>query len=226
MGLHEDTIVSLAAGGLLMDVGKTRVPETLLQYPGSLASNDIEVMRSHVTHGIDIVTAAGIHDQDVLDIVQTHHERHDGSGYPSGLIGSGIPVAGRMLGIIDTYDAMANVRPYRPAVSRHHALQHIYSSRDKLFQAELVEQFQVCLGVYPTGSLVELNSGEIAVVTMQNQARRLRPRVLVLSTPNKQPLVEFQVFDLLTQDKKNPQIEIARGLAAGEYGIGAAEHFL
>ncbi len=226
MGLHEDTIVSLAAGGLLMDVGKTRVPESLLQYPGSLASAEIETVRMHVTHGLDIVAAAGIHDMDVLDIVRTHHERHDGSGYPNGLIGNGIPVAGRMLGIIDTYDAMANVRPYRPAVSRHHALQHIYSSRDKLFQAELVEQFQVCLGVYPTGSLVELNSGEIAVVTMQNQARRLRPRVLVLSTPNKQPLVEFQVFDLLTQDKKNPQIEIARGLAAGEYGVDAAEHYL
>jgi HD-GYP domain-containing protein (c-di-GMP phosphodiesterase class II) len=226
MGLHEDTIISLAAGGLLMDVGKTRVPETLLQYPGSLSSAEIATVRSHVEHGLDIVAAAGIHDQDVLDIVRTHHERHDGSGYPGGLIGSGIPVAGRMLGIIDVYDAMANVRPYRPAVSRHHALQHIYSARDKLFQAELVEQFQVCLGVYPTGSLVELNTGEVAVVTMQNQARRLRPRVLVLSTPNKQPLVDFQVFDLLAQDPKGFQIEIARGLAAGEYGVDAAEHFL
>jgi HD-GYP domain-containing protein (c-di-GMP phosphodiesterase class II) len=226
MGLHEDTIISLAAGGLLMDVGKTRVPETLLQYPGSLSSAEIATVRSHVEHGLDIVAAAGIHDQDVLDIVRTHHERHDGSGYPGGLIGSGIPVAGRMLGIIDVYDAMANVRPYRPAISRHHALQHIYSARDKLFQAELVEQFQVCLGVYPTGSLVELNTGEVAVVTMQNQARRLRPRVLVLSTPNKQPLVDFQVFDLLAQDPKGFQIEIARGLAAGEYGVDAAEHFL
>jgi HD-GYP domain-containing protein (c-di-GMP phosphodiesterase class II) len=226
MGLHEDTIISLAAGGLLMDVGKTRVPETLLQYPGSLSSAEIATVRSHVEHGLDIVAAAGIHDQDVLDIVRTHHERHDGSGYPGGLIGSGIPVAGRMLGIIDVYDAMANVRPYRPAVSRHHALQHIYSARDNLFQAELVEQFQVCLGVYPTGSLVELNTGEVAVVTMQNQARRLRPRVLVLSTPNKQPLVDFQVFDLLAQDPKGFQIEIARGLAAGEYGVDAAEHFL
>ena len=226
MGLHEDTIISLAAGALLMDVGKTRVPETLLQYPGSLASAEIEVVRAHVGHGLEIIATAGINDADVLDIVRTHHERHDGSGYPHGLIGSGIPVAGRMLGIIDTYDAMANVRPYRPAVSRHHALQHIYAARGKLFQAELVEQFQVCLGVYPTGSLVELNTGEVAVVTMQNQARRLRPRVLVLSTPNKQPLADFQVFDLLTQEKKGFQIEIARGLAAGEFGIDAAEYFL
>ena len=226
MGLHEDTIVSLAAGGLLMDVGKTRVPEALLQYPGSLSSPEVEIVRTHVPHGMEIVMAAGINDADVLDIVRTHHERHDGSGYPNRLSGGAIPVAGRMLGIIDTYDAMASVRPYRPPISRHQALQHIYAARDKLFQAELVEQFQVCLGVYPTGSLVELSSGEVAVVMMQNQARRLRPRVLVLSTPNKQPLADFRVVDLLAQGRDANATEIVRSLAVGEYGIDAAEHFL
>lgn len=227
MGLHEDTIVSLAAGGLLMDVGKTRVAESLLQYPGSLSSADVEIVRTHVAHGMDIVATAGINDPDVLDVIRTHHERHDGSGYPDRLIGSAIPVAGRMLGIIDTYDAMASVRPYRPPISRHQALQHIYAVRDKQFQAELVEQFQVCLGVYPTGSLVELSSGEVAVVMMQNQARRLRPRVLVLSTPNKQPLADFRVVDLLAQSKEHhAATEIVRSLAVGEYGIDAAEHFL
>jgi len=226
MGLHEDTIVSLAAGGLLMDVGKTRVPEALLQYPGSLSSPEVEIVRTHVPHGMEIVMAAGINDADVLDIVRTHHERHDGSGYPNRLSGGAIPVAGRMLGIIDTYDAMASVRPYRPPISRHQALQHIYAARDKLFQAELVEQFQVCLGVYPTGSLVELSTGEVAVVMMQNQARRLRPRVLVLSTPNKQPLADFRVVDLLAQGRDANATEVVRSLAVGEYGIDAAEHFL
>lgn len=227
MGLHEDTIISLAAGGLLMDVGKTRVPEALLNYPGSLAAGDVETVRAHVGHGLDILASAGINDPDVVAIVRTHHERHDGSGYPHHLVGNAIPVAGRMLGMIDTYDAMASVRPYRPPISRHQALQHIYGARDKLFQAELVEQFQVCLGVYPTGSLVELTSGEVAVVMMQNQARRLRPRVLVLSTPTKQPLTDFRVFDLLNQANNDAgAVEITRSLAIGEYGINAAEHFL
>jgi hypothetical protein len=90
----------------------------------------------------------------------------------------------------------------------------------------MIEQFVVCLGVYPTGSLVELTSGEIAVVMAQNQVRRLRPKVLLLSTPNKQPLTDFHVLDLMSQaDVKDP-IEIGRSLALGEYGIDVAEHFL
>jgi cyclic di-GMP phosphodiesterase len=121
---------------------------------------------------------------------------------------------------------MASVRPYRPAISRHHALQHIYAARDTLFQAEMVEQFQVCLGVYPTGSLVELNTGEVAVVMAQNQVRRLRPRVLVLSNPNKQPLTDFRAIDLMNPNAASVGTEIARSLAKGEYGIDAAEYFL
>jgi HD-GYP domain-containing protein (c-di-GMP phosphodiesterase class II) len=226
MGLSEDTIISLAAGGLLMDVGKTRLPQTLLNYPGSLSSDEVQVVRSHVEHGMAIIASAGITDPDVTDIVRTHHERFDGSGYPNRKVGTAIPVAGRMLGIIDSYDAMSSVRPYRPAISRHHALQHIYAARHSLFQAELVEQFQVCLGVYPTGSLVELNTGEVAVVMMQNQVRRLRPRVLVLSTANKQPLADFHVMDLMDQALDENMVEIVRSLGRSDYGIDAAEYFL
>lgn len=226
MGFAEDTIISLAAGGLLMDVGKRRLPETLLQYQGSLSPDEVQHIRSHVAEGLSIVGSAGITDQDVLDIVGTHHERHDGSGYPNRLIGSNIPISGRMLGIVDAYDAMISARPYRAAISRHHAVRQLYAARDTLFQAELVEQFQVCMGVYPTGSLVELTSGEIAMVMAQNQVRRLRPRVVLLSTPSKQPTNEFRVLDLMEQITGRPVIEIARSLPAGDYGLDNVELFI
>ena len=222
MGLQEETIIALAAGGLLMDIGKTRVPEPLLQAPRALDEDETHEVRRHVDHGLALLRQAAIQDIDVIDVISTHHERHNGTGYPNGLFENGIPIAGRMLGIIDTYDAMSSARPYRPALSRHHALQQIYSARDTLFQAELVEQFQVCLSVYPTGSLVELTSGEVAVVMMQNQARRLKPRVLILTAPDKTPLTDFMPVDLLTQGDHQPPRSIVRGLAAGEFSIDTA----
>lgn len=225
MGFDEETIFSLAAGGLLMDVGKTRLSQSLLDYQGSLGPDDVDLIRSHVRHGLDIVTESGITNQDVLDIVSTHHERHDGSGYPAGLAGNVIPITGRMLGIIDSYDAMSSARPYRAAISRHQALRQIYAARKTLFQAEMIEQFQVCLGVYPTGSLVELNTGEVAIVMAQNQIRRLRPRVAILSTPTKQPLNDFRPVDLMKLGDKD-NVDIVRSLAVGEYGIDAATLFL
>ena len=226
MGFAEDTIVSVASGGLLMDIGKTQLSESLLQYPGSLSAGQVELVRSHVASGLSLLGVAGIADTDVLDIVSTHHERYDGSGYPYGISGNGIPIVGRMLGVIDAYDAMASARPYRPAISRHHAMQQIYAARSRMFQSELVEQFLVCLGVYPTGSLVELNSGEVAIVMMQNKVRRLRPRVLVLTTAGKQQLKHFHVLDLMDQDDATKTVEIKRSIAPGDFGIDVGEQFL
>ena len=226
MGLAEETIISVAAGGLLMDIGKTRLPESLLQHVGPLADDEVALVRLHVEHGLAILASSSITDTDVADIVRTHHERYDGRGYPHRLAGHAIPLVGRMLGIIDAYDAMTTPRPYRVALSRHRALRQIYAARDTLFQAEMVEQFQVCLGVYPTGSLVELSTGEVAVVAAQNQVRRLRPRVVVLSTPDKQPLTDFRRVDLMHQGIGQPAVDIMRSLTAAECGIDPAELFL
>jgi HD-GYP domain-containing protein (c-di-GMP phosphodiesterase class II) len=225
MGLAEETIISLAAGGLLMDVGKLRVPPELLERPGPLSVQEMEQVRSHVQEGVDILARSRIVEPDVLDIVRHHHEHYDGSGYPQRLLGSYIPLPGRMLGIVDAYDAMISARPYRAAVSRHTALRHIYAERDRLFQAELVEQFQVCMGVYPTGSLVELSTGEIAVVMAQNQARRLRPRVVLLSTPQKQRVNDFQVIDLMNHEGP-AAINIVRSLVPGECPIDTSDLFV
>ncbi|HEX7370002.1 MAG TPA: HD-GYP domain-containing protein [Rhodanobacteraceae bacterium] len=222
MGLSEDTIMSLASGGMLMDVGKTRIPDALLEQTQPLSPDDMAMIRTHVAQGMAIATGGGINDPDVLDILRTHHERYDGSGYPDHLFENGIPMAGRMLAIVDSYDAMCSVRPYRPARSRHEALQEIYRARGKLYQVELVEQFQVCLGVYPTGSRVELSTGELAVVLQQNQVRRLRPTVLVVSDAAKRPLGEYRVFDLLGQTIDGKPIEIVRSFPTDGFEVDAA----
>lgn len=225
MGFNGDAIVSLAAGGLLMDVGKAQLPREILERQGPLNDMEWDLARHHVEEGGAILDAAGVTDQEVRDMVLTHHERFDGSGYPEGLAGTAIPLAGRMAAIIDTYHAMCTPRPYRPAVSQHLALRQLYQGRDREYQGELVEQFQACLGVYPTGSLVELNTGEVAVVMVQNQSRRLQPRVAILVGADKVELDEFRIVDLMRQ-AEGIHREIQRTLPAGSYGIDPSEYFL
>lgn len=225
MGFAPDAIVSLAAGGLLMDVGKAQLPEELLNRAGPLNDDEWDIARQHVGEGLAILEHSGVDDPEIRDMLLTHHERFDGSGYPDGLAGTSIPLAGRMAAIIDTYHAMSSQRPYRAAVSQHLALRELYAGRDSQFQGELVERFQACLGVYPTGSLVELNTGEVAIVMVQNHARRLLPRVAVLTRTDKGPREEFIVVDLMNQADVVRR-EILRTLPAGSYGIDPREYFL
>lgn len=224
MGFEGDAIVSLAAGGLLMDVGKSQIPDELLSRDGPLNDSEWDIARQHVNEGVAILDHSGVVDNEVRDMVLTHHERYDGTGYPSGLAGTAIPLAGRMAAIIDTYHAMSTPRPYRPAVSQHFALRELYAGRDREFQGELVEQFQACLGVYPTGTLVELNTGEVAIVMVQNQSRRLQPRVAILTKPDKSELDDFLIVDLMRQIDVVRR-EIQRTLPAGAHGIDPREFF-
>ncbi|MGE7139709.1 HD-GYP domain-containing protein [Luteibacter sp. NPDC031894] len=225
MGFASEAIVSLAAGGLLMDVGKVQMPEELLSREGPLNDDEWGLARRHVEEGVAILEHSGVTDPEVRDMVLTHHERFDGTGYPAGLAGTEIPLSGRMAAIIDTYHAMSSPRPYRQAVSQHLALRQLYAGRDNAFQGELVEQFQACIGVYPTGSIVELNTGEVAVVMVQNHARRLQPRVAVLTRADKGPREDFLIVDLMNQTDPVRR-EILRTLPAGSHGIEPKEFFL
>ncbi|MEX1828643.1 HD-GYP domain-containing protein [Luteibacter sp. CQ10] len=218
MGFDEEAIVSLAKGGLLLDVGMCRLPPEVLERDGPLNDAEWAQARQHVEEGMAILDRAGVTDAEVRDMVATHHERFDGTGYPNGLVGTAIPLAGRIAAIIDTYQAMSADRPYRAPVSQHNAVRHMYAGRDREFQGELVEQFQACIGVYPTGSLVELNTGEVAVVVMQNPARRLQPRVALLSRADKQAIGEPVVVDLMQQEG-GVRREIQRTLPFGSHGI-------
>ena len=227
MGFTEDVLVNLATGGLLMDIGKTEVDEALLGKPEALTAAETEAVRKHVENSLRIIEEAGIHHADVRDMVLTHHERHDGSGYPDQLMRNQIPLFGRMAGLIDSYDAMTSTRVFRKAASAHHALQQLYRHGDQLFQREVVEQLMQCLSVYPTGSLVELSSGEVAIVMAQNHARRLRPRVMLLMTADKVLRENFIELDLMSQDDAGAQMrEIVATLEPGAYGLDPTELYL
>jgi HD-GYP domain-containing protein (c-di-GMP phosphodiesterase class II) len=228
LGMNREELGELSLGGLLFDVGKTRVPAELLTKTTAFSAADGTAMRGHVQASVEILEKTVGMPRRIIDAVASHHERHDGSGYPNGTSGGAIPIFGRILGLIDSYDAMISVRPHAPSRSPHQAVMELYHARDSLFQGDLVEQFIQTCGVYPTGSLVELSDGRVAVVTAVHDLKRLRPSVMLLLDSAKKPLPEFRSIDLswVREGDDGKPLNIVRGLPQGAFGIDPAELFL
>ncbi len=221
LGMPRDILEELALGVLLSEVGKTKLPRSLLMKPGKLTEDETVQMRKHVEHGVDILRQCPGVSEVAISVVQFHHERHDGSGYPYNLSGADIPLLARIAGIVDTYDAITSPRPYAEARSSSEAVSMLYDSRDKSFQAQLIEQFIQAVGVYPTGTLVQLSTKEVGVVISQNTARRLRPVVMLVTDHEQTLLPATEVVDLMEiqHDSAGQPLSISRCLAPGEYGI-------
>ncbi|MCR4300386.1 MAG: HD-GYP domain-containing protein [Sulfuricaulis sp.] len=225
LGLPRESLISIGTGALLSDVGKVKLPEGLLNKPGRLSPDEFQVMKKHVDFGVDIVMKIKDSSMELISMVRTHHERFDGSGYPLGIRGSDIPLFGRIAGILDCYDAITSDRSYQKAISPHQALRVLYNMRDKAFQETLVELFIQCLGVYPTGSLVEMVSGEVGIVIEQNRARRLRPKIMLILNHHKVPLKSYETLDL-DRETAGKSLELAKVLEPGTYGIDPKEYYL
>ncbi|WP_439106719.1 HD-GYP domain-containing protein [Congregibacter sp.] len=220
LGLPADDLNSLAVGGLLVDIGKLQVDPELLHAHRRLEGRELEIVRDHVRLGAEMIENSDVN-EDVRAMVIHHHERHDGSGYPNGLYGDGIPVFARIAAIVDAFDAMTSHRNHAKAISPAAAIKILHDGRDKLFQAELVEEFIQAIGIYPAGTLVELSSGEVAVVAAECRARRLRPRVLLLLDADKKRLDQIRGLDLMsvTEDSRGQPLDIVNSLEPGAYGI-------
>lgn len=224
LGLPKSDLRSLAVGGLLFDVGKLQMKPELLGANRSLTEEEFAELRGHVARGVEMIRHSGLMNQDVLDMVAHHHERHDGSGYPGGLQGDSIPVFARIAAIVDCYDAITSHRSYARGIPPSAAIKKLYEWRDLEFQAELVEEFIQAVGIYPAGTLVELTSGEVAVVVAEYRTRRLRPKVMVLLDANKQPSADIEIIDLLSQKltAAGEPLEIRTSLEPEAYGIDMA----
>ncbi len=207
----------------------TQVPNKILAKPGKLEESEQKLIRMHVQFGLDILEKSDSLDHRVREMVAHHHERYNGTGYPRGLKGNDIPVFGRIAGIVDAYDAMITQRPYAKQKSSYDALRKLRVLSDVEFQAEIVDQFTRAIGAFPTGTLVELNTGEVAIVTKQNTIRRLRPEVMVIMGSDRELFDEFRVIDL-NDETVTPEgghsLWIERGLPPNQYGIDPTEFYL
>jgi putative nucleotidyltransferase with HDIG domain len=230
LGLDKETLTSVGTGAMLLDIGKTGLPTELLKKTGKPTAEEWQLIYTHVNQGVELLRASANVDQRIVTMIATHHERFDGSGYPHKLKGDEIPLIGRIAGIVDCYDAMITERNYAKPKSAYDAVRELKRVGGVAFPAELVELFIQAVGVFPNGTLVELNTGEVGVVIGQNRYRRLRPQVTLILDAQKKVREEFTTIDLLTCDensgKTEPSLWITQGLERGAFGLDPAEYFL
>ena len=221
IGLPPPDLKTLAVGTLLCDIGKLKLSHDLLKKTEKLTEEEFNLLKSHVDLSLtELSNSVGV-TQEVIDIVASHHERFNGQGYPNGLSGNEIPIMARIAAIADSYDAMTSQRPYCEAKSPVIAVKELYELRGDEYQPELIEEFIQAVGLYPAGTLVELSSGEVAVVVSENKMRRLRPKILKLLDGNKKPISNSAIINLMdtTVDDEGNSIEIIQSLEPGSYGI-------
>ncbi|MHC1787855.1 MAG: HD domain-containing phosphohydrolase [Christensenellales bacterium] len=145
--LSEAYINELFSTAPLHDIGKVGIPDNILLKPGKLTPDEFEIMKKHTTYGVDALELAGQGGKELsfirtaLEIVRTHHERFDGGGYPHGLAGTGIPLAGRLMALVDVYDALVSKRVYKQAFPHQVAMDIVASQRGKQFDPDLVDAF-------------------------------------------------------------------------------------
>lgn len=220
LGLDRETLELLGTGALLHDIGKMKVPNEILNKPAALTDHEFSLMKSHVPRGVEILERSPGISRPAVEVARCHHERYSGGGYIAGLTGDAIGFFGMIGGIVDCYDAITSDRSYRAGMSAHAALKQMYEWRGRDFHPGLVEQFIQCMGIYPIGSVVELNSGEIGVVVTMNRVRRLKPRVTLVLNANCAPYSTPVTVDLMNHKTVDGRTcEIDRVLEPGVYGI-------
>lgn len=221
LGYRDQALHDLVLGAFLHDVGKTRVPDSILHNPGKLNPDEWEEMKRHVVYGMDILgTMTNLPDLS-LRVCSQHHEHMNGSGYPRGLRDQQISLAGRMGAVVDVYDAITSDRVYHKGLEPNTALKKMLEWSGDHLDRDLVYQLIRCLGVYPAGSMVQLSSGYLAVVMEVCPQRPDKPRVKLVYDCKKQQSMSGTVVNLADTDQygaiKNAAVPSQFGLNVRDY---------
>lgn len=211
LGYESEHLVQIGIGGLLHDLGKMKVPESVLNKPGKYVDWEFNEMKKHPLYGVELLRAGypGA-SQTVYRMVEQHHERFDGSGYPRALKGKQVSEEGVIAAVADVYDALTTDRVYRGAWTPQKALAHIFQGCDEAYSRRIVERFTKHLGIYPVGSFVILKSGEMGVVTRANRGKLMSPFVTVLFDTQGHKLpkpIEYDLSEMQTRRGNAYQIQ-------------------
>ncbi|OON59536.1 phosphodiesterase [Massilia sp. KIM] len=194
--MDEETTRQAGIGGLLHDTGKALVPDEVLNKPGRLSDEEFALIKRHPRDGWEILRKSPGIGAIPLDITLHHHERRDGSGYPESLGEGSISELAQMAAIVDVYDAITSDRCYHKGMSAAEALRKIYEWSKFHFNPALAQEFMRCVGIYPVGTLVLLESGRLGVVVEPHETSLLTPKVNVFFNTKTQVYIRPETIDL------------------------------
>jgi len=195
-GISEDITYQAGLGGLLHDTGKALVPDAVLNKPGPLTDEEFAIIKRHPKDGYDILLKSPEVGEIPLDITLHHHERRDGSGYPDKQGGDQISELAQMAAIVDVYDAITADRCYHKGMSAAAALRKIYEWSKFHFNPTYAQEFMRCVGIYPVGTMVMLESGRLGVVVEPHETNLLAPKVNVFFHTKKNVYIKPETVDL------------------------------
>jgi len=196
LGFDKELINELCLAGLLMDAGMSTVPKEIIDKPRKLNSKEWNIIKSHVDNGMEMVERMGELSDTIMNTIANHHERLDGTGYPSAKAGKYIGIYGRMAAIVDTYDALTSDRPWRKALAPTAALKQLLADDSGKIDPSLVQQFIKCIGVHPVGSLVKLKSDRLGIIIKANTTEPLKPVVMCFYSLSSGMHTELKRVDL------------------------------
>ena len=202
-------------------MGKIKIPSKILDKPGLLDDQEMTIMRDHVYFSTKFLLEMGISEAIVLTISQ-HRERLDGYGYPGGLRGDEIKQFGRMIAIVDTYDAITADRCYKASVTSKKALQILLQEAPEKYDQKLVSQFVQCIGIFPAGSLVKLSNEKIALVIKQHPLNSANPVVKIFYSVQDKQYLEPKELNLATASNG---VKIVEAVIASDFKLDFNKYF-
>lgn len=198
LGYQREALIALALAGLLHDVGMFQIPESLLANPGKLSDEDRARIRQHPEIGFQMLSKLGAQYGWLAQVAWQEHERWNGQGYPRGLKGEQIHEYARVIGIADIFDALMSPRPYRRRLLPHEAVRELLIAEKTSFPSQILKTLIQQFSLFPLGTMVQLNTGEVGVVTQLNPRYPLRPVVAVNQGAGGPRAVPPKLVDLST----------------------------
>ncbi len=220
MGLSKHQLDLLAASVLLKDIGKIKLPKALIEKKNK-TEKEQKLYESFVMHSVNMLKESSHVDKKIIQIVEAHCERVNGSGFPKQLEGDKIPLLSKIVGLVSFYDNIVNPRQTATTLSPSKATAQLYELRGYDFQEQLIVEFIQAIGLYPTGTAVVLSTGEVGLIIEQNSQHRLKPKIMVLIDKHKSHLGKPIIIDMakLSSKKTAEKVEISRDIEVTRLGI-------